>query len=183
MKQTMTQTEYAAYKGFGGKSYVTKLKQQGRIVMTPDNRVDVAASDALFAQTADPNRVDVKERHAAARRAKAAPDSDLSDEPVFFDAEEQADRRMKMKYEALTKKVDYEKLIRTLREAQEVESIAYSSITELRVRMEQIADTMAPELAAVQDENTVRAMLRAEIRHALEATARRFEALYAAAKP
>lgn len=50
-------------------SYVTKLKDEGRIVVV-DGQVEVEASLARMEATRDPNRDDVRQRHAKARDAK-----------------------------------------------------------------------------------------------------------------
>lgn len=64
---TATQAAFARQIGYD-KSRVTQLKHAGRIVMAPGGKlVDVEASLARIAETADPGRRDVAERHAAAR--------------------------------------------------------------------------------------------------------------------
>lgn len=61
-------TEFARLQGVRP-SYVTKLKDHGRLVLTDDGkRVRVAESIALIEQTAG-GRIDVSARHAAARAA------------------------------------------------------------------------------------------------------------------
>ena len=65
----LTQAAYARLRGVA-KSHVTKLKQTGRLVITPRGLVDVAASDALIAQTGG-LRPDVAERLAEQRGAPA----------------------------------------------------------------------------------------------------------------
>lgn len=74
--ETLTFTEFARLQGVRP-SYVTKLKDHGRLVLTEDGkRVRVAESIALIEQTAG-GRIDVSARHAAARAAggdNAAPD-------------------------------------------------------------------------------------------------------------
>ena len=65
----LQQAAYARLRGVA-KSHVTKLKQTGRLVMTPAGMVDVAASDALIAQTGG-LRPDVAERLAEQRGAPA----------------------------------------------------------------------------------------------------------------
>jgi hypothetical protein len=61
----LTQAAFARLRGVA-KSHVTKLKQTGRLVMTPAGMVDVAASDVLIAQTGG-LRPDVAERLAQDR--------------------------------------------------------------------------------------------------------------------
>lgn len=54
--------------------YVTQLKDQGRLVLTPDRRrVVVAASKQLIADTMDPAKAGVAAHHAATRAAKPTP--------------------------------------------------------------------------------------------------------------
>lgn len=66
----LTQAAFARLHGVA-KSHVTKLKQAGRLVMTPAGMVDVAASDVLIAQTGG-LRPDVAERLAEQRAPAAA---------------------------------------------------------------------------------------------------------------
>lgn len=70
---TATQAAFARQIGYD-KSRVTQLKHAGRIVMAPGGKlVDVEASIARIAETADPGRRDVAERHAAARAVAGRP--------------------------------------------------------------------------------------------------------------
>lgn len=50
-------------------SYVTKMKDEGRLVVV-DGQIEVEASLARMDATKDPNRDDVRQRHAKARDAK-----------------------------------------------------------------------------------------------------------------
>lgn len=59
-------------------SYITKLKGDGRLVLTDDGKVRVAESIERIAQTAG-GRIDVSARHAAAR--------DAGDEKTAFDSQ------------------------------------------------------------------------------------------------
>lgn len=69
---TCTQSEFADLLG-KDKSYVTRLKQAGRLVMVGEGRaarVDMEATQALLARTADPSRAEtVKARDAGKGRA------------------------------------------------------------------------------------------------------------------
>lgn len=51
----LSQTEYAAARGCSV-AYVTKLKRQGRLVITPSGKVNVEATDRLIESTRDPAR-------------------------------------------------------------------------------------------------------------------------------
>jgi hypothetical protein len=67
----LKRSQYAAHIG-RSPGYITQLAAQGRVVFTPDGRfVDVAKTNALLAQTADPAKQSVADRHAAARQAAA----------------------------------------------------------------------------------------------------------------
>jgi len=63
----ITLAEFARQQGWD-RSYVTRLKQSGRLVMQGD-RVDAEASRARIAATASLQRQDVASRHAATRAA------------------------------------------------------------------------------------------------------------------
>jgi hypothetical protein len=63
----LTRSDFARLKGWS-KSYVTKLGEQGRLVLSPDGKkVDVSATLALLAKSGDPGKVHVAQRHAADR--------------------------------------------------------------------------------------------------------------------
>ena len=63
----LTKSAFAAHRGVSP-GYVTKLLGQGRLVMSPDGkRVDVQATEALLARTADPSKSGVAQHHERAR--------------------------------------------------------------------------------------------------------------------
>jgi hypothetical protein len=49
-----------------------------------------------------------------------------------------------------------------------------AAATTLRTRLEALPDVLGPQLAATRDENAARALLAAEIEHALEELSREF---------
>ena len=64
---TETLAAFARRLGFD-RSRITQLAGQGRVALTPDGKlIEVEASLARMAATADPGRMDVVERHAGAR--------------------------------------------------------------------------------------------------------------------
>jgi hypothetical protein len=66
----LSKSAFAAHRGVSP-GYVTKLKDQGRLVMAPDGKkVDVAATESLLAGTADPSKAAVAERHQQGRVEK-----------------------------------------------------------------------------------------------------------------
>jgi hypothetical protein len=174
MSEHITQAAYAAHRGVA-KSYITKLKQEGRLVLNAAGLVDVAASDARIDQTAEPARDDVAARHQQARGA--AP---TTLDPVGNGY--QAARAVKERFLALEAKRSYEEAMGQLRDGREVEALVAGAMTELRQRLENLTDTLAPELAAMSDEARVRAHLRDEITHALESAAHHFSRLASQAK-
>src|SRR5450830_885360 len=62
----ISKTEFAARRGWA-KSYVSKLANQDRLVLTQDGKVDLEATEALLAQTADPSKAALADRHHQAR--------------------------------------------------------------------------------------------------------------------
>lgn len=174
----MTQAAYAAHRGVA-KSYITKLKQEGRLVLTPAGLVDVAASDSRIGATADPNRDDVASRHQAARTSAPSPAPAAPATDGGVGNSYQAARAVKERFLALEAKRAYEEAMGLLRDGREVEAVVATAMTELRQRLESLASTMAPELAAMTDEGRVRAYLRDEIAHALESASHYFNRLAA----
>lgn len=65
----ITKSEYAARIGVS-KAYISKLAKQDRLVLDEAGRVDVRATDALLAETADPSKAGVAERHQRDRADK-----------------------------------------------------------------------------------------------------------------
>ena len=60
----VSQSEFATLLG-KDKSYVTRLKQAGRLVLTADGQVEVEKSQTLIAATADPSRAAAVEARAS----------------------------------------------------------------------------------------------------------------------
>lgn len=176
---TATGKEFAVIYGCK-ESYVTALKQAGRLVLTPDGkRIRVAESLALIAATRDPAHLGVAERHAAERAAKAQQEESAGEEPEedVFDAEEprssDAKRRAKAiadkaETDAANARIDLDLRLGTLYVAEETDNYLAAAAVQLRTTLERLPDTLAPQLAALTDETRVRALLWDEIAHALE---------------
>lgn len=62
----ISKSEFAARRGWA-KSYVSKLASQDRLVLTPDGKVELEATEALLDQTADPSKAAVAARHEEER--------------------------------------------------------------------------------------------------------------------
>ena len=152
---TATQSEFAAILG-KDKSYVTRLKQAGRLVLTAEGLVDVEKSQALIAATADPSRVAATEGRqvdSAPPRQAAAPGSDAIGNSY------QTAKAVNEKYKALTAKLEYEKASGKLVDAGEVALFAADLAATFRGALEVLPDRLAPELVPLSETEVVRAVL------------------------
>jgi len=169
---TETRAAFARRLGFD-RSRITQLAGQGRVVLTADGKlIDVEASLARMAETADPGRMDVVERHAAARagkgRAPAAaplPAPELSGDGLGLDPSGRARAKaLRMHYENSTLKLEMG-LRRGLRyERAAVRREAGSLGAMLRAGIERVIDQTAPRLAAASNDLERRLILDKEIR-------------------
>lgn len=189
----MSPAETASFAGFARilgcrPSAVTALRHAGRLVLTETGkRVQVQASLERIRETTDPAKAPVAARHAETRGAPlataAAPvvvtetpdDDDVEMAGLTYDYQRARARREH--YQAQEAQRAYEVAIGKLMVADDVASAVASATTTLRVRLESLPDVLAPQLAAISDENQVRAMLLDAVEHALTETARQFARL------
>lgn len=193
LPEACTFAEFAAIAGVK-KSYVSALRKAQRLVLTEDGRaVRPRESLALIEATRSPAHAGVVERHAAARgeptslaagageaagSGVGAADDDDSIPPSSPHSERRAKALAdKAETDAKVADRDYRLSMRELLEAPEVEQAAGSAVTVFRQAMEQLRDTLSPQLAATADESRVRALLGEAIEHSLEELARAFGAL------
>lgn len=174
-------------------SYVTQLKAAGRLVLTDDGKVDVDASLALIRNTADPAKEGVRARHAAARAQGQGSEAqstgeggegehaaDLPDafEPPSPDAKRRAKALAdKAETDAKAAERDYRISMGELLDVADVEQAARTAAATLRNGLENLANTLAPELSAETDEGKVRVILADAIEHALDELSRQFAAI------
>ncbi|MBL8302628.1 MAG: hypothetical protein JNM26_07645 [Ideonella sp.] len=176
---TLTQRQFADHIGCRP-SYVTKLKQEGRLVLTDDaKRVRVAESIARIEATRDPAKRAVAERHADERGAalavgEGAAASVAEDPAILANPDYQAARAKREHFAAEREEMRYRQEAGELMVAAEVEGAVASILTELRTRLEALPDVLGPQLAPVTDETQIRARLADEIEIALGEVARRF---------
>jgi phage terminase Nu1 subunit (DNA packaging protein) len=151
---SVSQSEFASLLG-KDKSYVTRLKQAGRLVVTADGKVDVEKSRALIASTADPSRAAAVEARASEQfgKERAAPQDNAIGNSF------QAARAINEKYKALTAKLEYEKSSGKLIEAGEARLFAADLAATFRAALEVLPDRLAPELVALRDTESMRAVL------------------------
>ena len=141
-------------------SYVVQLKSAGRLVIN-DGMVDVDASLKLIAETADPDKVGVVERHAQEREQKlnGMPSPTLDEMTGKAGSAYQQARAMKEKYFAMGAKIAYEKEVGLLLVASEVRFAVADGDTILCNRIESMFYALAPQLADERDEGKILAMM------------------------
>jgi len=175
-------------------SYVVELKRKGRLVPAEDGKGYLRdASLALYGQTQDPSYTGVAERHAAARGSALVAAGVMEEEDGDAEAEAEAkapptkDSLRKAKaladkaeIDAMAAARDYEVSMGKLLDAGQVEHVLAEAATAIRVELERMADTLAPQLAATTDESRCRELVWNEVSHALEEMSRGFRSASAA---
>lgn len=156
----VTQAEFARMEG-KAKSYITALKDAGRLVMEGD-KVNVEASRSRIAETADPGHDGVS-KHWAEQRSKPAAAVD----PEKIGNGYQAARAIREKYNAMQAKLDYEHAVGDLVTRNAVKFKADDVAAVFRVQMETMPNVLSAQLAAMSDENEVRILLTETIENAL----------------
>lgn len=169
---TETRAAFARRLGFD-RSRITQLAGQGRVVLTPDGKlIEVEASLARMAATADPGRMDVVERHAAERASKGVapsaapiPAPELSSDGLGIDPSGRARAKaLRMHYENSTLKLEMglRRGLRYERAAVRRESGSLGAM--LRAGIDRVIDQTAPRLAAASNDLERRIILDKEIR-------------------
>lgn len=168
--------------------YVTELRKAGRLVLTEDGRrVRVAESLQLITDTRDPAKAGVAARHAQKRgqgSAAVAPavDQAADSEPERLDPSDplalRRSRAQAEREEALARKAlrDEQVELGELLRRDEAISVLSEAVVQLRGRLELLPATLAPQLAATDDEARCSALLRDNIEQALHDLARKFAA-------
>jgi len=167
---TLNQVEFARHIGVA-KSYVTALKKAGRLVMTETGLVDVEASIARIADTADAGRRDVSERHAEKRGAAIphAPEAQPANHDAGLGLNLGENGRAKAKAMVMHYENSIIKIEMALRRGMRCERAAvrreaFSIGAMLRAGVERVIDQTAPRLAAASDETERRRILEKETR-------------------
>ncbi len=197
MVEAVTQVEFSRRLGVD-KSYVTRLKQAGRLVMDDSGKVLVEESLRRIEETADPNRDDVKRRHAAGRGKPVEPRPDEAEGgevslPLAIAALEraseawrvedggalpllsfQAARQLKMNIETLASGLEAMVEAGKLVPADEMRRVIADRLTTLRTRLEALPGILPPVLAAADGEEQIRALLADHIEQLLDDLSREF---------
>lgn len=179
MSEPVSLSQFATMRGWTP-SYVTKLKQHGRLVLTEDGRVEVDASLARIKETEDPNRDDVRKRwqeHRARGDADAGgtpptPDPSAASTTGFAQA-----RAVKERYLALSAKLDYERASGKLVETSSVQRAGAEVGAVIRSALENLPHQVAPMIAPLTDEDKIRAMLIDYVEHLLKDMSTQIESI------
>lgn len=152
-----SQADFARAQGWQ-KSYVTALKQAGRLVFDDDGKT------VLF----EASLQKIKDTTGAPERADPAVQGDKFASSIeigrFYDNE--------------LKRVAYEREIRKVRESAEVASAVDDAAAIIRTTVEAWRDRMPPQLAALgADEQRIGSFLAAECEHLLQRLAEKFATL------
>ena len=190
----ITRQQLADLIGARAPSYINELEKTGRAVRAPDGKLWLKLESlAAYRAGKDPSKQGVADRHAAARAATPPPyDAGSQDEPApraqpterdaAIGSSYQQARAVKEKFFALEAKRAYEVAIGTLRDAREVEGLVATAMVEIRQRLENLATSIAPIVAAQADEAAVRATLREAFEHTLKSASHHFDQLKKAAQ-
>ncbi len=154
-----SQADFARANGWA-KSYVTALKQAGRLVLAEDGRVDFAASlERIRATTGAPER--------AAPQVQGEQYAGSSEREKFYASE--------------LRRLEYEREVRQSLATAEVDAAVDDVAAIIRTGVEAWRSSLAPQLAAVGgDEARIEALLAAECEVLLRRLADRFAKLAAA---
>ena len=190
----ITRQQLADLIGAKSPSYINELEKTGRAVRAPDGKLWLKLESlAAYRAGKTPSHQGVADRHAAARAAAPPPpiDAGSQDEPApraqpterdaAIGSSYQQARAVKEKFFALEAKRAYEVAIGTLRDAREVEGLVATAMVEIRQRLENLATSIAPIVAAQADEAAVRATLREAFEHTLKSASHHFDQLKKAA--
>lgn len=181
---TMSKSEFARHINVRP-GYVTQLFAAGRLVMD-GKKVVVEDSIQRIAETRDPARAAVAERHRREREAKknpppAPPETEKKDEMAELagSAYQQA-KAFRAKYDALIAKREYDLAMKKLLPTDEVRQSVLDGDIIVRTRLESLPDQLAPQLAAESDEQRIRAILIEQIEYLLNDLSSSFHKLVGA---
>jgi hypothetical protein len=173
----LTKSEFAARRGWS-KSYVSKLASQDRLVLADDGKVDVVATEALLAESADPSKAAVAARHEENRverdvRSHLQPGGDtLAVQPLVQQPGKGLDfqkaRAHREFYLAQLAEAEFNKVQGNLVERKAVEDAAFAAGRTLRDLMFGLAPQLAAELAGMSDSWEIEKRLTGAFRQVFE---------------
>jgi len=179
--QHLTKSEFAARRGWS-KSYVSKLASQDRLVLSADGKVDVEATEALLAESADPSKAAVAARHEENRverdvRSHLQPGGDT---PAVQPLVQQPDKGLDFQkarahreyYLAQLAEAEFNKVQGNLVERKSVEDAAFAAGRTLRDLVFGLAPQLAGELAGMSDSWEIEKRLTGAFRQVFEDAAK-----------
>lgn len=173
----ISKSDFAMRRGWV-KSYVSKLAKQGRLVLTEDGRVELEATEALLAGSADPSKAAVAARHEEARlerdvRSELLPSAETpavlppSKGPDF-----QKSRAHREYYLAQLAEAEFHRVQGNLVDRKAVADAAYVAGRMLRDLMLGLSPQLAAKMVAMTDTWEIERHLTAEFRRVFEDAAR-----------
>lgn len=175
----MGETEYLTRKGFAesqgwSPSYVTKLAQQQRLVMSPcGKKVDVAATLARIGKTADPSKEGVRQRHERERVQRDVYGALRDDPPPNSVAGDyQGAKARREHYLALLAAAEYDKVCGETVERKRVVDAAFLYGRLLRDTVLGLPKQISADLATISDPWELERALTDSLRKALDDVAK-----------
>jgi len=183
----MTEPMYLSKSAFAARigrapSYITWLKNNNRLVLTADGKqVDVAASEALIRDTADPSKAAVADRHHQDRlqrdvysqlSSQVEPTAVVAPPPMITPVGQLPDfqkaRALREHNLAQLAEIELHKAKGSLVAMSAVQTGAYNAGRMLRDQLLGMPPQLAPELASMTDPWEIEKHLTAAIRRSLE---------------
>jgi hypothetical protein len=170
----LTRAKFAELQGWN-RSYITKLGNQGRLVLTPDGKqVDVRATLAKLSASSDPVKGYVADRHAADRMERDVGQHTRHDAPAD-DAPEGGGESgywvSKARRESALAdmaELELEARLKKLVDRAQVEAAVEALHRMLRDQLLGLPTQVAPELAAMDDPFQIELKLRGALRTLLD---------------
>lgn len=173
----LSKSAFAAHIG-RSPSYITWLKENGRLVLSPNGKqVDVLATEALIRDTADPSRAAVAARHHQERLQRdvyshvspqSEPTNTAAPSPVEPaqgpPADFQKARAHREYYLARMAEMEFRKAQGELVEISLVQKAAYETARSLNQSLMSLSPQLAPQLAALSDPWEVERQLNVALR-------------------
>lgn len=162
----VTQIQFAKIIG-RSRSWVTQLKQAGRLVLNEKGLVDVEASKLRIEQTEEPNRDDVKARHEEGRvdskpAEPAKPKTKKLSDTMGFQNARAREQEMKAKMAEL----DYAERLGQLVSKADMKIAVADMVTAFRSNLENMPHRIAADLVG-KDIADIRLHLKQAIHHEL----------------
>lgn len=161
-------SEFCKYMGIKSKSYVNKLKKQGRLVFDGD-KIDFEKSKAKICATNDIARESVADRQPIPTPADTA-EINTGTGGSNKQAKEQYDlaRTMKEAYSAKYKKLEFEKLLGKLGSLEDIQRYGYEIGKIFKTRLATFAIRAAPVVTKEMSEKANREYLLGEMDRILQ---------------